>query len=92
MHDCSIATGDAWVKRFVSPLLDVPDTVVFVVFDEGERGNQVAALALGTAVRPHSVFTRRVDHYGLLRTIEQMQGLPPLGAAAKATTIDGIWK
>jgi hypothetical protein len=92
MHDCSIATGDAWVKRFVSPLLDVPDTVVFVVFDEGERGNQVAALALGTAVRPHSVFTRRVDHYGLLRTIEQMQGLPLLGAAAKATTIDGIWK
>jgi phosphatidylinositol-3-phosphatase len=92
MHDCSVATGDAWLKRFVTPLLRMPDTVVFVVFDEGTRGDQVAALALGTAVRPQSVFTRRVDHYGLLRTIEELWGLPLLGAAAQARTIDGIWK
>jgi hypothetical protein len=92
MHDCSVATGDAWLKRFVTPLLRVPDTVVFVVFDEGTRGDHVAALALGTAVRPQSVFTRRVDHYGLLRTIEQMWGLPLLGAASRARTITGIWR
>jgi acid phosphatase len=92
MHDCSVATGDAWLKRFATALLPVPDTVVFVVFDEGTRGNHVAALALGTAVRPQSVFSRRVDHYGLLRTIEEMWDLPLLGAAAQARTIDGIWK
>jgi acid phosphatase len=92
MHDCSIATGDEWLKSFVTPLLGVPDTVVFVVFDEGVRGNHVVALALGTAVRQHSVFTRRVDHYGLLRTIEQMWGLPLLGAAATARPVIGIWR
>jgi hypothetical protein len=92
MHDCSVATGDAWLKRFVAPLLRVPDTVVFVVFDEGTGSNHVAALALGTAVRPQAVFTRRVDHYGLLRTIEDMFALPPLGAAADARSISGIWK
>ena len=92
MHDCSVATGDAWLKRFVAPLLPVPDTVVFVVFDEGTGSNHVAALAIGTAVRPHAVFTRRVDHYGLLRTIEDMFALPPLGAAADARPISGIWK
>jgi hypothetical protein len=91
MHDCSVATGDVWLKRFVTPLLRVADTVVFVVFDEGTRSNTVAALALGTAVRSHSVFARRVDHYGLLRTVEEMFGLPLLGAAASARTIDGIW-
>ena len=30
------------------------------------HGNHVAAFALGTMVRPHAVFARRVDHYSLL--------------------------
>ena len=34
MHDCSVATGDAWLKRFLPPLLKLPGTAVFVVFDE----------------------------------------------------------
>src|SRR5580765_784605 len=92
MHDCTVAVGDAWLKRIVTPLLAVEDTVVFVVFDEGSRGNHVAAFALGTAVQPHSVFTRRTDHYGLLRTIEDMFGLPRLGAAKTARPLIGIWR
>jgi phosphatidylinositol-3-phosphatase len=91
MHDCSVATGDSWLKRFVGPLLGLPETVIFVVFDEGSRGNHVAAFALGSAVRPHWVFTRRVDHYGLLATIEDLLGLPRLGAAKTARPITGVW-
>jgi phosphatidylinositol-3-phosphatase len=92
MHDCSVATGDRWLGRFVQPLLSLPDTVVFVVFDEGVQGNLVAALVLGEDVRPYAVSKQRVDHYTLLHTIEEMWGLPPLGAAAKAGTIAGIWR
>jgi hypothetical protein len=92
MHDCSVGTGDAWLGRFVTPLLAAQDTVVFVVFDEGSRGSHVAAFALGTAVRPHSAFTGRVSHYGLLRTIEDMFDLPRLGAAKTARPITGIWR
>jgi len=92
MHDCTVGVGDAWLKRIVTPLLAVEDTVVFVVFDEGSRGNHVPAFALGTSVQPHSVVTRRVDHYGLLRTIEDMFGLPRLGAAKTARPISGIWR
>jgi hypothetical protein len=92
MHDCSTATGDRWLKRFVTPLLRVPETVVFVVFDEGAHGNDVAAFALGTAVRPGSSFALATDHYGLLRTLEEAWDLPPLGHAATARPITGIWK
>jgi hypothetical protein len=92
LHDCSVSTGNAWLSRFVRPLLVVRDTVVFVVFDEGVGGNHVPAFALGSDVRPHSVFAGRVDHYGLLRTIEDMWGLPHLGAAASARPITGIWR
>src|SRR5204862_3747567 len=96
MHDCSVRVGDGWLRRTVGPLLHLPDTVVFVVFDEGTTkangGGHVPALALGTAVRPHSRFLGVTNHYGLLRTIEQVWGLPRLGRSADAKPITGIWR
>jgi len=99
MHDCSVATGDAWLKANVEPLLRSPALqggVVFVVFDEGTTGEggggHIDALALGPTVRPGSVFTKTTNHYGLLRTIEDAWHLPRLGLSAKATPIGGIWK
>jgi phosphatidylinositol-3-phosphatase len=99
MHDCPVATGDAWLRRHVVPLLRSPALaggVVFVVFDEGSSGEggggRVEALALGPAVRPGSVFAGSTNHYGLLRTIEDAWGLPRLGLSAKARPIGGIWR
>jgi phosphatidylinositol-3-phosphatase len=93
MHDCPTSVGDAWLRRFVTPLLDLPETAIFVVFDEsGSPSNAVPAAVLGTAVAPHSVSTVRVTHYGLLRTLEDAFGVVPLGAAASARPIAGIWK
>jgi len=96
MHDCPVGVGDAWLRRIAPPLLSLPNSVVFVVFDEGSTtirgGGHTVALALGTAVRPHSRFARVTGHYGLLRTIEQAWGLPLLGRSAGATPITGIWR
>jgi len=99
MHNCSVATGDAWLKAHVAPLARSPEMrggVVFVVFDEGttddEGGGRVDALALGPTVRAGSTFAKTTNHYGLLRTIEDAWGLPPLGLSAKGTPIGGIWK
>src|SRR5919198_129735 len=33
MHDCPVRTGDAWLRRLLPPLLALPDSVVFLVFD-----------------------------------------------------------
>jgi len=99
MHDCSVATGDAWLKTHVVPLLHSPALrggVVFVVFDEGTSstggGGHVYALALGPTVRGGSRFTRATNHYGLLRTIEDAWKLPRLGFSRTGTPIGGIWK
>ena len=35
--------------------------------------------------------TQRVDHYNLLRTLEDMYGLPPLGRAADVQPLSGAW-
>ena len=98
MHDCSVATGDAWLKAHVVPLLRSPQLrggVVFVVFDEGTTdiggGGRIAALALGPTVRRGSRFTGATNHYGLLRTIEDAWQLPRLGFSRKGTPIGGIW-
>jgi phosphatidylinositol-3-phosphatase len=96
MHDCSVRVGDAWLRRNAAPLLSLPNSVVFVVFDEGSTsirgGGHTLALALGTAVRPRSSFAGITGHYGLLRTIEQAWGLPLLGRSARATPVTGIWR
>jgi hypothetical protein len=95
-HDCSLSTADSWLKQFVSPLLRVPRTAVFIVFDEGSSdvggGGRVAMIAAGTSVRPHSRYRQTTSHYGLLRTIEDALGVPPLGAAARARPFTGIWR
>jgi len=99
MHDCPVATGDQWLRNTIVPLLREPQlagSVVFVVFDEGATdeggGGRVAALALGPLVRPGSHDDRATNHYGLLRTLEDAWGLPPLGDSARAKPITGIWQ
>jgi hypothetical protein len=96
MHDCSVAEGDRWLKRFIGPLLAAPDTAVFLIFDEGSSdiggGGRVPLILLGPVVRPHAVFRGRTSHYGVLRTMEAMLGLPPLGLARGAPLITGVWK
>ncbi|MDX6480156.1 MAG: phosphatidylinositol-3-phosphatase [Gaiellaceae bacterium] len=99
MHNCRVATGDAWLKTNIEPLVvstEMRGGVVFVVFDEGWTnkggGGHIDALALGPMVRAHSVFAQATNHYGLLRTIEDAWHLPRLGLSAKGTPIGGIWK
>jgi hypothetical protein len=99
MHDCPVSTGDTWLSNFLGPLLrsaELRQGVVFVLFDEGVGnvggGGHVAALALGPLVRPGSNSSARLDHYSLLRTIEDSWGLARLGRSRAASPISGIWR
>lgn len=89
MHDCGIGTGDAWAARHLDPYLRWADTHrsrLVVTFDEndGSAGNQILTLVAGAGITagPH---TQAIDHYTVLRGIEDLFGLPPLGKAAAAT-------
>jgi phospholipase C len=96
MHDCSVRTGDAWLRRTVGPLLKLPHTAIFITFDEGASnrrgGGYIPTLVAGTAVRRSSSFKLVTNHYGLLRTIEQAWALPRLGRSGRARPITGIWR
>lgn len=102
MHSCPVAVGDAWLRAFLPPLLASPEmngAAVFIVFDEssnthahGSNGGHVAALVLGPLVRFGARDSQLLDHYSLLRTIEQSWNLPRLGGSAAMEPISGIWQ
>jgi hypothetical protein len=101
MHNCSVSTGDRWLASFLHPVLGSPRlrrSVVFVTFDEAPRpqdqggGGQVPAIVAGPVVRPDSASLDHLNHYSLLRTIEDAWGLPRLGLTASAEPITGIWR
>ncbi len=94
-----LANTDAWLKGFLSPLLENPsftrNTLVVVTFDENEgaQGNQVYSVFVGPMVRPGITNGNRMTHYSLLRTIEDNYGVGTLGREdATATPICCVWK
>ena len=70
------------------------NSLLVLTFDESEThtpGNPIATILAGPMVTP-GAYPGRIDHYTLLRTIEDMYGLTPIGASARATPITGIWR
>ena len=45
--------------------------------------NQIPLIAVGAGIKPRRS-DQYVDHYGLLRTLEDFHGLNPLGHSAEA--------
>ncbi|WP_375425148.1 alkaline phosphatase family protein [uncultured Friedmanniella sp.] len=95
MHDCSVATGDAWVKKNLDGYArwaKKHNSLLVVTFDENAGGtvNQIPTLLVGQQVRP-GTYAEWMNHYTLLRTIEDAYGLAPLGHATSATPLRTIW-
>jgi acid phosphatase len=88
-HDCAIDVAGAWLDGLVSRIVSSDawrsNGMLFIVWDEGDGGdsNLVPLIVLtkdATATRIETQY----DHYSLLATIEDIFGLPRLGAAATA--------
>jgi hypothetical protein len=95
MHDCSIRTGDRWTKKHFDRYARwAPrhNSWLIVTFDEnaGGRVKPIFTIIVGAKVRP-GVYGERLNHYKLLRTIEEAYGLPPLGRAKAARPLSTIW-
>jgi hypothetical protein len=88
-HDCSVAVGDAWLKAFLPPLLASDEyragtTVIFVVWDEY---TPMPNIVVSPTVQSGTISAQPFDHYSLLRTTEELLGLPLLGRAASAASM-----
>ena len=95
MHDGSVAAGDAWLRTHLDAYARwarTHNSLLIVTFDEDDRSasNQIPTLFAGPMVKPGS-YGERITHYSVLRTVEDMYGLPCVGAACTASPIADVW-
>jgi acid phosphatase len=96
MHDGSIAQGDAWLKKNIEQYAQWAikhNSLLIVTWDEddGSGNNRIATIFVGAMVKPGQ-YKQRINHYNLLRTIEEMYGLTYLGESKEQKPITGVWK
>jgi hypothetical protein len=86
-------TGDTWLSTFLPKLLSssqytAGNTVIFVTWDEDDysssNANRIATIVLSPSTPAGAKVTTRYDHYSMLRTTEELLGLPFIGNASGA--------
>jgi acid phosphatase len=95
MHDGSVQTGDTWLKDHLGAYATWARThnsllVVTADEDDSSQGNRILTVLSGAHVRAGATSSQRIDHYGVLRTLEDAYGLPHLGSATASIT--GVWE
>ena len=97
MHDCSVDTGDTWLKNNLGAYATWAKThnsLLVITFDEDNSlsGNRIPTVLYGQPVTPGSSSATTYNHYNLLRTLEDLAGTSThAGQAASAGDITGIW-
>lgn len=96
MHDGTVAQGDAWLQAnlpaiFNSPAWTTQHSILMLVWDEdnGATGNQVPAVILGspgTGVNVRATTSADYSHYSLLRTVDWLWNLTPVGTGDSAAS------
>ncbi|MEP7171256.1 MAG: alkaline phosphatase family protein, partial [Bacteroidota bacterium] len=101
MHNGSnpgtITTGDNWMFNNLNNYIQWAKThnsLFILTFDEddGSQGNRIATIFCGPKVLAGS-YSTHVDHYNVLRTVEEMFSLTThAGSAATAAPMNFCWK
>lgn len=97
MHDGTPAQADAWLKAHLAAYADwakTHDSLLIVTWDEDDgttKTNHIATVIAGAHVQ-RGAYRQKTDHYNLLRTLEALYDLPPLGKSKEAAPIGKLWK
>jgi len=98
MHNGSdpsrITTADNWMYNNLNSYIQWAKThnsLFILTFDEdnGSQGNRIVTIFTGSMVAAGQ-YSNHIDHYSILRTIEDMYGLPYAGNASSPIT--NCWK
>ncbi|HZR28020.1 MAG TPA: alkaline phosphatase family protein [Terriglobales bacterium] len=96
MHDGTIAQGDTWLQQHIDSYVQFAKThnsLLIVTWDEDDNSasNQIATIFVGPMVK-QGQFSETINHFNVLRTLEDLYGLTHVGSAATATPISDVWK
>jgi hypothetical protein len=92
MHNGTITDGDTFLQGLI-PSIQASSWYaqggrIVLTWDEGETEEQIVTIVVSKAMAGHGAFATPGNHYGTLRAIEELYGLPLLGNAGNATNGD----
>jgi hypothetical protein len=95
MHDGTVTQGDTWLREHLGGYVQwarTHNSLLVLTFDEDDNnaGNRIPTIFVGALVQAGN-YAERIDHYDVLRTLEDAYDLPHAGASAQATPITDIW-
>lgn len=94
-HDCAPPVAATYLSTLVQKITASPawqdGGVLFITWDEddGSASNHVPLIVVSPGAHG-AASARPYDHYSLLATVEDLLGVPRLGNAATAATIDDL--
>jgi hypothetical protein len=96
MHSGSVERGDAWLHVHIAPLIawaNAHNALVVITWDESNQllTSHIPTLFIGPMVKPGR-YDEVITHYRVLRTMEDLFGLPHAGAAAQELPILDVWR
>ncbi len=91
----AISNGDTWLHNNLDAYIQWAKTnnsLFILTFDEDDNshGNQITTLFIGANVI-RGQYSEHIDHYTVLRTLEDMYSLPYAGSSASSTPITNCW-
>ncbi|HEV7503888.1 MAG TPA: alkaline phosphatase family protein [Thermoanaerobaculia bacterium] len=106
MHDGTIKQADAWLRKNLDAYIQWAkshNSLFILTWDENQwegsepvntkpPQNQIGTVLVGAMVTPGSTNDTTYNPHDLLRTIEDMYGLPLIGLTPGASDIVGIWQ
>jgi phosphatidylinositol-3-phosphatase len=96
MHDGSIQDADKWLKQHIDPYAQWAmknNSMLIVTWDEDDQSqnNQIPTMFFGPMVK-QGTYRGEVNHYQLLRTLEDLYGLSYGGKSQSVQPIRDVWK
>jgi phosphatidylinositol-3-phosphatase len=96
MHDGTVAQGDAWVHDHLDAYVQWAkshNSLLVVTWDEDDfsPSNHIPTMFVGPMVR-QVTYSETINHLNVLRTIEDLYGLPHAGKSGSVAPIYDVWK
>jgi hypothetical protein len=96
MHDGTIKQADDWLKDHLDAYVTWAEknkSLLIVTWDEDDfaKANHIPLIFVGPMIKPGK-YEENVNHYHVLRTIEDSYHLPALGESKNVKPISTIWR
>ena len=94
-RDDAIKLGDSWLRNTMDAYVQWTKThnsLLLLTWDEDDSSsnNHIPTILVGPMIKPGR-YDMRIDHYSVLRTLEEMYGLAFLGNTVDTQPLQNIW-